>query len=256
MILPFAGRQIHYWEYGEGPPLVLLHGFLESSSMWETLVPEWSRRFRVITIDLPGHGKSETIGDIHKMTDLAAVVEALLNKLNVGPAHVMGHSMGGYVALAFGEKYPHRLTSLCLLNSTCLPDSTVRLQNRYRALKLLEKDHKAFIRLTIPALFSANNRKKFARNIKEMQQEAYLFPVEGIKANIRGMMHRPDRTHVLGQLDVPRLLLSGKDDPIIAEATIKKIASQTGSEFISIPGGHMSQLENWSEIVKIVHFIE
>jgi pimeloyl-ACP methyl ester carboxylesterase len=256
MIVPFAGRQIHYWEYGQGPPLVLLHGFLESSSMWKRLVPEWSRRFRVITIDLPGHGKSHIIGHVHKMTDIAAVVEALLDKLNIENAHIMGHSMGGYVSLAFGEKYPDRLSSLCLLNSTCLPDSVERLKNRTRALKLLDNDHKAFIRLTIPALFSAKNRKKFAPNIKEMQDEAYLFPLEGIKANIRGMMHRPDRTHVLGQLAVPRLLVSGKDDPIIDEATIKKIALQTGSGFISIPGGHMSQIENWSEIVKIVHFIE
>lgn len=256
MILSSFGSKINYQEAGSGPALLLVHGFLESASMWQYLVPVWADRFRVITVDLPGHGLSESLGEIHHMDDIATILIELLESLGIERVHLIGHSMGGYAALAFAELFPDRLRSICLLNSTSEADSDERLLNRERALNLVDRDHEAFIRLTIPALFSPENRKRFTPQIEKMQLEAFSFPKKGIAASIRGMMQRPDRTQVLSGLRIPKLIVGGKADPIIPEKNLKTIGRNSGSTFLSVPGGHMLHIENRNEILKIIHLIE
>jgi pimeloyl-ACP methyl ester carboxylesterase len=256
MILTHPLGNIHFWETGEGSPLVLLHGFLERSSMWDALLPAWSTNHRVVTIDLPGHGKSAVLGDTHSMASMAEVVRMVMDKLDIESAAITGHSMGGYVALAFAEYYPERIERLCLLCSTPLADSPERIANRAKALELVERDHRSFVRLTIPALFSATTRPTFKPAIENMIKEAVSFPARGIKAAIRGMMARPERVKVLKDLHIPKLIVCGEEDPIIPVLSMREIANKTNCDFLSLPGGHMLHLENQAEIVKIVHFIE
>ena len=114
----FKNTKISYNEQGKGTAVVLLHGFLENQSMWDAFVPEFSKKYRVITIDLLGHGQTECLGYIHSMEDQADMVHHVLHELKIRKAILVGHSMGGYVALAFAELYPDNMKGLVLLNST------------------------------------------------------------------------------------------------------------------------------------------
>jgi len=114
----YKNIQIRYTSTGKGRVVVLLHGFLENLNMWDTIVPKLAKKNRVITIDLLGYGKSENLGYIHTMEDQAQLVKAVLKHLRLRKYILIGHSMGGYISLAFAELFPHSLKGLCLLNST------------------------------------------------------------------------------------------------------------------------------------------
>jgi pimeloyl-ACP methyl ester carboxylesterase len=117
--------------------MLLLHGFLESSTIWSTIVPELSKYNTLVILDLPGHGKSGCIAETHSMELMAEVVHSLLKFLKIKSVSFVGHSMGGYVALAFAEKYEHNIERLVLLNSTTNEDSTERKRNRERSLNII-----------------------------------------------------------------------------------------------------------------------
>ena len=116
MILDYKNAAIFYTDSGKGPAVVLIHGFLENTTMWNVIIPELSKRNRVIAIDLLGHGKSDCIGYTHSMELFAETLEAVLKKVRIRKCILVGHSLGGYVALAFAEKHPKRVKGLCLMN--------------------------------------------------------------------------------------------------------------------------------------------
>ncbi len=132
MNLQYKHINIHYTDKGKGTAIVLLHGFLENSTMWKPFISRLSKKNRVITIDLLGHGKTECLGYVHTMEDMAEAVKAVLSKLRLRRVVVIGHSMGGYVALAFVEKYSNNVKGLCLMNSTATADSEEKKINRDR----------------------------------------------------------------------------------------------------------------------------
>ncbi|MGB0892059.1 MAG: alpha/beta fold hydrolase, partial [Flavobacteriaceae bacterium] len=134
MILEYKGANIFYTDQGKGTAIVLLHGFLENSTMWNNFVANVSKNHRVICIDLLGHGKTECLGYVHTMEDMSDAVEAVLNHLKIRRSIFIGHSMGGYVALAFAEHFPDNVKGLCLLNSTTRTDSEERKKLRSRAI--------------------------------------------------------------------------------------------------------------------------
>ena len=118
MIIDYKNIKIHYTVSGAGKTIVLLHGFLETSSMWKDLEPEFARTHQVVCIDLLGHGQTDSLGYVHAMEDMADAVFAVLRHLKIKNAKVIGHSMGGYVALALAEQQPQLFEGLCLMNST------------------------------------------------------------------------------------------------------------------------------------------
>ena len=252
----FNNKNVYYHVQGEGKPIVLLHGFLESSTMWEGIVESLVQKFKVLIIDMPGHGKSEVQDETHSMELMAEIVHALMMHLKFEQALFLGHSMGGYVALAYAERFSSMMDGLLLLNSTAQNDSPERKENRNRALKLLEQERIGFISSAIPQLFSENSRAEYAKEIKELINQARSFPKLGIMANIRGMRDRKDRSEVLKDFNKPKMLISGINDPIIPIEHSKKLAITTNTPIEILPGSHMSWIENPSEIVKIVHFIE
>ena len=115
MILQHKGINIFYSDVGKGSAVVLLHGFLENATMWKDIVPELSKKNRVITIDLLGHGKSDCLGYVHSMDLFAETVETILKHLRVRKCIIIGHSLGGYVALAFAETHPQKIKGLCFM---------------------------------------------------------------------------------------------------------------------------------------------
>lgn len=225
--------------------------------MWKEYVDFFSEKYRVITIDLLGHGESEPLGYVHEMEDNANVVNEVLKNIKIETAIIVGHSMGGYVALAFAELYPDKIQKLVLLNSTSKEDSEERKLNRTRAIKAVKQNYASFVSLAIANLFSENNRTRLAEEIEKVKTEALKTPLQGIIASQEGMKIRKDREWILKENRFPVLLILGKKDPVLNyEENLSQIEDTT-AELVSFEDGHMSQIENKEELkIALSHFFE
>ncbi len=237
--------------------MVLLHGFLENQHMWQVSIPEFSKKHRVITIDLLGHGQTESLGYLHTMEDQADMIHDVLSHLRIRKAVFVGHSMGGYIALAFAELYPEFMKGLVLLNSTSRADNEERKTNRDRAIKAVKKDYTAFVRLSIANLFSENKRDVLIETIEKVKLEALKTPLQGIVAALEGMKIRKDREVLLHFGQYPKLLILGEKDPVLNYAENRDQIENTNVVLVTLPDGHMSLIENQSEVLKaIVDFMK
>ena len=240
----FKNTSISYTDQGKGTAIVLLHGFLENKKMWDAYIPEWSKKFRIITIDLLGHGETGCMGYVHSMENNADVVHEVLADLRLRKAILVGHSMGGYVALAFAELYPDVVKGLVLLNSTSRADSEERKTNRDRAIKAVKQSFQNFISLSISNLFSEENRERLSESIENVKKEALKTPLQGIVASLEGMKIRIDREVLLHLTPYPKLLVLGKKDPVLNYEETKEQIEDTLVQLLSFPDGHMSHIEN------------
>jgi pimeloyl-ACP methyl ester carboxylesterase len=257
MYLKHKGINIFYTDYGSGSVIVLLHGFLENSSMWEPFIPSLSKTNRVICVDLLGHGKTGCLGYVHTMELMAETVNAVLNHLKIHQSTFIGHSMGGYVVLAFAENYPEAVSGLCLMNSTPSDDSLEKKENRDRAILAVKQNHKTFIRIAITNLFSPKNRTLLTDKIKSIIQEAQKTPLQGIVAALEGMKIRKNRTDLLQKLQCKKMIIVGKNDPVLDYKSIKNQLKHIDIKWVEFPDGHMSYIENKDEFLhEIMHFIE
>lgn len=248
--LNYKNINLSYSETGKGTAIVLLHGFLENSTMWDFYVTEFSKKYRVITIDLLGHGQTECLGYVHTMEDMADAVHAVLHELRIRKAIFMGHSMGGYVALAFAELYPDMIKGILLQNSTSRADSDERKINRDRAIKAVKQNYTSFVRMSIANLFSEENRERFAAEIDALRDQAVKTPLQGIVAALEGMKIRNDREVILHFSPYPILLVLGKkDQSLIYEDHADQIEG-TDVKLVSYPHGHMSHIENKKTLLK------
>jgi pimeloyl-ACP methyl ester carboxylesterase len=245
----YKNTTISYTDSGKGSALVLLHGFLENQGMWADLMAVYSQKYRVLTLDLLGHGQSGCLGYVHSMEDQADLVHELLSQLRIRKAIVIGHSMGGYVALALAEAYPDCFKGMVLLNSTARADSAERKLNRDRAVKAVKKDHQLFINLSIANLFSETHRERLASTIEQIKKEALATPLQGIIAALEGMKIRKDREVLLHFSPFPILLILGTQDPVLPFETAKDQVAQSTTTLVSLEGGHMSQVENTEELI-------
>lgn len=251
MIYHYNETSIFYTISGKGPVVVLLHGFLESSTMWTRLVPHLSVHKTVLAMDLPGHGKSGCLGGTHSMELMAEVVNSLLDHLQIESANFIGHSMGGYVSLAFLEAYAQKVTGLTLLNSTTRKDSVEQKRNRNRAVRIISENKKVFINNIMNLLFMDSSHERYASEIASLKKEAMDFSTEGIIATIRGMRDRPDRTEVYKNYEGDKLIICGDKDQVVPVSISKDIAITTNSKIKILNGGHMSWIENSEEMLKL-----
>lgn len=257
MVLDYKGTGIYYSQKGSGKAVVLLHGFLESSTIWEDLTSHISKTHHVICPDLLGHGKTGCLGNVHTMEQMAEAVEAVLKHVKVKKATLVGHSMGGYVALAFAELYPQKVKGLCLMNSTALEDSLEKKQNRDRAAEAVKQNHKTFIGLSIANLFRPKNRTIFSDEIKKMKEEALKFPIQGVVAALEGMKIRKNRVELWRKGTFKKMMIIGLKDPILEYSTLINQTKGSDAEIVKFPDGHMSYIENKEEFTyKIMQFIE
>ena len=248
MILEYKETSIFYNDQGQGKVVVLLHGFLETSFMWKDLVGELKAEYRIITIDLLGHGQTGCWGYIHTMEMMAEAVVFVLRHLKLDKAVFVGHSMGGYVALALADAFPDKIVGLVLMNSTPFPDSTERQANRDRAIKAVKYNPMNFIRLSIGNLFSPDNRLQFAEEIEVIKLMAICLPVQGVVAALEGMKIRKDRSVVFREMRAPKLVLLGKRDSVMDYVSLAAQLTELGIKTVLFSGGHMSYLENKEEL--------
>lgn len=248
----YKNTTISYSDSGKGTAVVLLHGFLENKKMWDPFIPILSHKNRVIAIDLLGHGDSECLGYVHSMEENAEVVHSVLNHLRIRKVGIIGHSMGGYTALAFAEMYPNFMKGLVLLNSTAKEDSEERKKNRDRAIVAVKQNYGNFIRMSIANLFSEDNREKLNSEIEKVKLEALKTPLQGIVATLEGMKIRKERVFILQQSSYPKLIILGKKDPVLDYEETKIQIENTNTELVTFQDGHMSPIENTSELVSVV----
>ncbi|MFK7050746.1 alpha/beta fold hydrolase [Flavobacterium columnare] len=240
----YKNTKIAYSCDGHGSTIVLLHGFLENSSMWDFYKDVFSKEYRVICIDLLGHGQSDCIGYIHTMEDMAEAVWAILSQLSIDKATFIGHSMGGYVSLAFAEKYPNMMSGIVLLNSTAYADDHERKINRNRAIKMAQREYASLVQISVANLFSSENREQLIDEINQVKSEALKTPLQGYIACQEGMKVRKDRVKILQTASYPTLLILGKKDGILNYNESIKQLEGTSTELITLPDGHMSHIEN------------
>lgn len=248
--LIYKNTRITHTDLGKGTAIVLLHGFLENQTMWEPFIADFSKKYRIITIDLLGHGETEPLGYVHSMEDNADVVHAVLSELKIRKAVFVGHSMGGYVALAFAELYADNVKGIVLLNSTSRADSDERKTNRDRAIKAVKQNYTNFVRLSIGNLFSENNRERLEEEIENVKTEALKTPLQGIVASLEGMKIRKDREVILHFASYPILLILGKNDPVLNYDESLEQVEGTAVKLLTFPDGHMSHIENRDDLKK------
>jgi pimeloyl-ACP methyl ester carboxylesterase len=244
--IPFGKTNIQFSDTGSGTVLVLLHGYLESMEIWEDFAAEFSGNYRVICPDLPGHGKSGVVGEVHGMDKLAKSVITILDHCGIDKCFVAGHSMGGYTALAMLEYFPERLLGLCLFHSHPFPDTKQTRQNRCREIVLVNQGRKELIsKINIPKAFATESCESFRPEITRATNIAIKTPDAGIIACLKGMMERPSREKVLSETNLPVLVIAGKHDNYIDYETIaRSIPLPSNAEFVTLEkSGHIGFIE-------------
>jgi pimeloyl-ACP methyl ester carboxylesterase len=244
MILNYKGAEVFYSLYGSGEPVVLIHGFLENSTMWDALIPKLSETHQVITVDLLGHGKTDCLGYIHSMNDFAEVILNLLDFLNIKTCKFIGHSLGGYVALAIAKINTIEITGVCLLNSTTKKDDNTRRLLRTRAIKNAKRHYESLVSMSISNLFYEENRQRYKQEINDVKSEALKTPVQGYIAAQEGMMQRLDLTDFFRDATFKKAIIAGRQDAVISHEELQSIALYTRAPFYELDGGHMSHVES------------
>ncbi len=249
------GRKIWFTDSGSGSPIVLLHGYLESSEIWNGFGEKLAEKFRVISIDLPGHGLSEVWDEIHPMEMMAGVVKELLDTLKVEKAFVAGHSLGGYVALAFLELHQDYLSGYCLFHSHPMPDSPEVIEKRRREIFLVRSGKKDLMYPdNIERMFATSNLDKFPEALVNSKKIASLIPADGIIAVLNGMILRPSRIRLMEEGKVPCLWILGTMDNYIPVGTIReKVKLPANAKVAVLEGsGHMGFVEQEDRSVEII----
>jgi|AntDeeMinimDraft_5_1070356.scaffolds.fasta_scaffold00337_5 pimeloyl-ACP methyl ester carboxylesterase len=249
----FAHQKLgmNYQISGQGKALVLLHGFLEDSRIWDPFLAQLEKKHQVVLIDLFGHGKSEKRGHEHTMEAQAKAIQKILIEENIGEASFIGHSLGGYVSLAFTEIFPEKTKSLILLNSTSEADSEERKNNRDRAISFLDSNKEVYVNMAIKNLFAPQTLERCKTDISVLVKRAQKLSAEAIIATVKGMKNRKDRTEVLRDFSGEKVIIAGKNDPIIPFEDIQKVSKETHSILKTLPNGHMGYLENEVEVKQI-----
>ena len=235
------GIRLAYERRGHGTPMVLLHGYPLDHHLWDEVAPLLEDTFDLILPDLRGFGESSTVDSVYKMEDIADDVVALLDSLKVEKAAIVGHSMGGYVALAFASLFPERVRGLGLVSSQVLADPPDRKEGRYKSAAEVAEKGIASVVETMTPKFTANLQlQKFARESMERQQPAAYIGA------LKAMAERVDSTPLLSTLHIPVVLVHGDADSLIPVDRAREVKTALpGAYFVEIRGaGHMPMMED------------
>lgn len=252
--LSFKSTHIHYTDQGKGQAVVFLHGFLEDARMWQPLKRYLPKTYRLICIDLFGHGSSGGIGYIYRMEEMAKALEAVLKELKLRKVHLVGHSMGGYVALAFAERNPDHLRSLALVHSTARADWPEKQRDRDRAVAVVKRDCRGFIQHAVPMLFSEKARRNNHKAIARLTTHAISMEAGAVAATLEGMKIREDREAILHFVPYPILILAGINDTVIRAHDLEE---QMQADFVTgvwFSTSHMAPWEMPKDTAQALHY--
>lgn len=217
----FRNKKIFYRVKGQGKPVLLLHGFGEDGNIWNKQVTSLSKNFCLIIPDLPGSGQSEMLEGKCTMKDYAEVIkniadESILKNKKEAQFSLIGHSMGGYITLAFAEKYPALLNSFGLFHSSVFADDEPKKTIRRKGIEFIKRNgSEEFLKTSIPNLFSEQTKKERPELITQLLTISKNISPEALTQYYEAMILRPDRTSVLKTFSNPVLIICGKYDTVV-----------------------------------------
>lgn len=240
------GHNLCYRIGGQGVPVVLLHGFGEDGQVWEPVIQKLEPGCRLLVPDIPGSGCSALNPESTTMTDYAAILLELANQEQFEAFYLIGHSMGGYITLAFAEKYPDRLRGFCLFHSTSYADSDEKKTARQKSIDFIRRHGSAsFIAQTTPNLFSEAFRVARANRVSEMIARYTNFSPDALVQYYEAMINRPDRRNVLKTFTKPIAWIIGRHDTAVParDALAQCYLSRISQVLILENSGHMGMME-------------
>ena len=241
------GVEIFYEDIGAGPPLVLSHSFLCSGRMWREQVPVLGTKFRVINVDLRGHGRSSHVRRPFSIYDTVSDVLAVLDQLGIQMATWCGLSIGGMVALRAALTHPERVARLVLLDTDAGPETGLR-KVKYRAMGFGTRI--VGIRLFLPSIarlmFGATTRRRNPSLVSEWKDEISTMHVPSALHCLEALTNRDSLLGRLNRIGVPVLILVGEEDHSLPPSLSRRIHDRLAhSTFAMIPAaGHLSALEH------------
>ncbi len=252
----YLNTEIFYKVTGKGQPVVLLHGFAEDSNIWNQQIDFLQKYCLLIVPDLPGSGKSGMLQkDNIEIEDYAHCIDALLKNENIDKCILLGHSMGGYITLAFAQMFPEKLQAFGFVHSTAFADNEDKKETRKKGIKMMEEyGVYPFLKNTTPNLFSDQYKKQHPEKVSELIEQGKNFTKEALIQYYTAMMNRADRTEVLKRSEVPVLFIIGAEDKA---APLEDLLQQVHLPKISyvhiINGvGHMGM---WEEAQQVNNFL-
>jgi pimeloyl-ACP methyl ester carboxylesterase len=248
-------NDLFYIDTGSGPPVVLLHGNCETHHIWDEFIRKLSKSHRIIAPDLPGFGESSLPDDKFSLADIAQILHDLLKRLAIQPV-MIGHSLGGYITLAYVKFYPGELKGFGMFHSSAYADSIEKKENRSKLIEFIEKNGvRPFINSFIPSLFFEKRREELNQIIQKLTDEALNVPARTVQEYARAMRDREENISLLQTFSKPVMMIIGENDNSVA---LEKSMDQ--SKMIQRPyilslkeTGHMGMLERPAETL---HYIQ
>jgi pimeloyl-ACP methyl ester carboxylesterase len=250
-------RRIHYHLLGKGECIVLIHGYLETLEIWSDFANELSQSYQVLTIDMPGHGRSEVLSECDSVEEMATCVMEILNHLEISKAVIVGHSMGGYVALAFAELFPEHTAGLCLFHSTPYPDSDQKKLSRNAEIERVNNAEKvSIIEESLPLRFATGNLWKLQKEVNWAKKIASDISDKGVVLSLKAMSSRSDRNHVIENANFPTMMIFGTLDNHIPLSVANELADRhkkTRTVYLN-NSGHMGFVEENDQALAAIKF--
>jgi len=250
----FQGSQ--YYKTGKGKPILLLHGFAEDSHIWEQQILSLEKEYCVIAPDLPGSGSSPMPQEEITMELLSDFVSEILIQEQIDQFILMGHSMGGYIALAFAEQHEDQLLAFSLVHSSAYEDNEEKKENRRKSIKLIANDGKeVFLSAMIPNLYSETSKNRLKNEMANHLTMAMGISSNALQAYYNAMILRPSRIHVLRNTKLPVQFVIGKEDKAIPfDQSLKQCyIPQISKVDILDEIGHSSMVESPDKLSSILN---
>jgi pimeloyl-ACP methyl ester carboxylesterase len=251
--IAFHGKKVAYYDQGTGATLVLLHGLCEDSTIWNEFIKELPQ-FRIIRVDLSGFGESELLPE-PSIDLMAQSVKAVLNELGVTESVLIGHSLGGYVSVAFAKRYPDGIKGLGLFHSHPYADSEDKKKERRKSIQFIQKNGSIlYVKQLIPGLFAELFATSNEFLINSLIFKASKYPPAAIISAHEAMLHRPDQAQVLRDAPYPVLFIIGKQDKVIPyQVSLNQTHLPAIADIHILPKvAHMGMFRAKEETLKIV----
>ncbi|MDM5337609.1 alpha/beta hydrolase [Fictibacillus enclensis] len=242
-------RKLAYIDEGKGEAIVLLHGFCGSHEYWEEVVPKLAKEYRVIAPDLRGHGKSSVSDSACAVEDFSEDIKDLLGHLGLDKVTMLGHSLGGYITLAFADHQSNRLKGYGLIHSTAFPDDEAGRLKRDRTIEQIqEKGIESVIDQLVPNLFAPDT--PLSDKIEKAKRIGYETPPEGAIAASVAMKNRPNRNDVLQNSNIPVLLVAGESDQVVPPEKTFSVSKENIIQSTLQGAGHMGMYEATDNLIE------
>ncbi len=246
-MIDFEKFNLNYRVSGNGYPVVFLHGFLESMSMWGYL--EFPKEFQCVTVDLPGHGESDRLSnEDFSILDIARILKRQLSEMGIGDYALVGHSLGGYVGIEL-MKIDENCEKMVFLNSNFWSDNEQKKIDRQRIAKIVLRNKTSFIYEAIPHLFL--DPTKFHDEVIGLINEAKSISAQTISDYSIAMSHRKDNSEFVRKNSETILAIQGREDAIVSCEKMNEYFTRFGFNYKELsPCGHMSHIEKKQEVEK------